>query len=111
MNIKQGVDKQPNIDKMGGHESEALIEELAKRMGFSIDERKLTVDGGVDILAHSHEPLFEGKYIIQCKRYSQKVPESPVRDLYGVVHSRNANKGILITNSAFTQFALVFHEG
>ncbi len=108
MNIKRQTNRQPNIDKMNGHEFEALVEELVKRMGFSADERKLTADGGIDILAHSNEPFFEGKYIIQCKRYSQKIPESPVRDLYGVVHSSNANKGILITNSNFTKAALDF---
>lgn len=97
-----------DINSLDGHQFEALIEELVKKMGFTVEERKLTVDGGIDILAHSFEPLYEGKYIIQCKRYSQKVSESPVRDLYGVVHSRNANKGILITNSTFTKAAIDF---
>jgi HJR/Mrr/RecB family endonuclease len=97
-----------DLNYMDGHQFEALIEDLVRRMGLTVDERKLTADGGVDILAHSHEPLFEGKYVIQCKRYTQKVPEPPVRDLYGVVHSRNANKGILITNSTFTQAAIDF---
>jgi hypothetical protein len=105
---KKIAENQLNLDNMDGHEFEALIEELIKKMGFSVDERKLTADGGVDILAHSHETLYEGKYVVQCKRYSQKVPESPVRDLYGVVHSLNANKGILITNSTFTHAAVDF---
>jgi hypothetical protein len=111
MTNKQRAGNQSKLDNMSGHEFESFVEELIKRMGFSVDERKLTADGGVDILAHSHEPLFEGKYIIQCKRYNQKVPEAPVRDLYGVVHSRNANKGILITNSDFTRAARDFAEG
>jgi HJR/Mrr/RecB family endonuclease len=97
-----------NINTLDGHEFESLVESLIKKMGFTVEQRKLTADGGVDILAHSHQVLFEGKYVIQCKRYNHKVPESPIRDLYGVVHSLNANKGILITNSTFTRAALDF---
>jgi len=97
-----------DISSLNGHDFEAMIEQLVKKMGFIVEERKLTVDGGVDILAKTYEPLFEGTYVIQCKRYTQKVGESIVRDLYGVVHSKNANKGILITNSTFTKAALEF---
>ena len=107
MNEANGQSKL-GVDSLDGHQFEDLIEELVKKMGFTVEKRKLTADGGIDLLAHSSEPLFEGKYVIQCKRYAQKIPEAPIRDLYGVVHSRNANKGILITNSTFTQAALDF---
>ena len=106
--LNNSLGKKFDINELDGHQFETLIETLVKKMGFTVEERKLTADGGVDILAHSHQPLFEGKYVIQCKRYNHKVPESPIRDLYGVVHSVNANKGILITNSTFTQAALDF---
>jgi HJR/Mrr/RecB family endonuclease len=100
--------KEFDLNSLGGHEFEDLIEKLIKKMGFMVEERKMTADGGIDMLAHSQEPLFAGKYVIQCKRHDQKIPEHPVRDLYGVVHSKNANKGILITNSTFTQAATDF---
>ena len=106
--MKRMVQETFDINNMAGHQFESLIEELVKKMGFSIAERKLSADGGIDILAYSHDMLFEGKYVIQCKRYIHKVPEPPVRDLYGVVHSINANKGILITNSTFTKAATEF---
>jgi len=98
------------MSNLSGHDFEALIEQLIKKMGFIVEERKLTADGGVDILAKTYEPLLEGTYVIQCKRYTQKVGESIVRDLYGVVHSKNANKGILITNSTFTKAAIEFAQ-
>ena len=97
-----------NLSDLGGHDFESLVEELVKKMGFVVEERKLTADGGVDILARTEEPMFRGIYAIQCKRYSEKVGESVVRDLYGVVHARNANKGILITDSTFTKAAIEF---
>lgn len=55
--------------------------------------------------------MLEGKYLIQCKRYSNPVGVSILRDLYGTVHSENANKGILITTASFTSIAKTFAEG
>lgn len=102
--------KNNNLDlfRLSGHEFEALIEKLVRKMGFITKERKLTADGGIDILAISSMPMFEGKYVIQCKRCSSPVGASILRDLYGVVHSENANKGILITTSSFTKAAIDF---
>lgn len=99
-----------NLSDLGGHDFESLVGELVKKMGFVVEERKLTADGGVDILARTEEPMFGGIYVIQCKRYSEKVGESVVRDLYGVVHAKNANKGILITDSTFTKAAIEFAQ-
>ena len=91
-----------SISNLDGHEFEDLIERLIIKMGFITQERKKSADGGIDILAINEQPLYKGKYIIQCKRYSKPVGVSKVRDLYGVVTSERANKGILITNSSFT---------
>lgn len=91
-----------NIDNLDGHQFEDLIEELVKRMGFLTEERKLSADGGIDIIANCDKPLFEGKYIIQCKKHSKPIGEPILRDLYGVITAERANKGILITNSTFS---------
>jgi len=72
-------------------------------MGFVTEERRKSADGGMDLRAVNGNPVFSGLYIIQCKRYSKPISESVVRDLYGVVMSERANKGILITNSSFTR--------
>jgi hypothetical protein len=97
-----------NIDKLGGHEFEDLIERLLLKMGFATEGRKKAADGGIDIVAVSSQPLVSGRYIIQCKRYSNSVSSPIVRDLYGVVNATNANKGILITASTFTSDAIEF---
>lgn len=99
-----------DLNQMDGHEFEDLIAKLMEKMGFVTQERKLSCDGGIDILAENFEPILQGKYVIQCKRQSKKVDEHIIRDLYGVVHSKNANKGILITNSTFTDSALNFAQ-
>jgi hypothetical protein len=96
------------MSHLSGHQFEVLVEKLIEKMGFIVEERKKTVDGGIDILAKSYEPILGGTYVIQCKRYTKKVGQPVLRDLYGVVHSKNANKGILITNSTFTKKAIEF---
>lgn len=96
---------------MDGHEFEDLIEQLLIKMGFITQERKKSADGGIDIQAINEQPIFKGKYIIQCKRYSKPVGASVVRDLYGVVTSERANKGIMITNSSFTEATKEFAKG
>lgn len=97
-----------SLDTLDGHEFEDIVEKLIKQMGFVTDERKRAADGGIDISAVSEQPLLGGRYIIQCKRYSKPVGEPVIRDLFGVVNSERANKGILISNSTFTNEALEF---
>lgn len=60
------------------------------------------------MIAYNHQPLLAGKYIVQCKRYSGSVGEPIIRDLFGVVMSERANKGILMTTGYFTRSAIAF---
>lgn len=85
--------------------------ELLEKMGFTCRRTATTGDGGIDIVAISNQPLFKGTYIVQCKNWKNPAGEPPVRDLYGVVASENANKGILITSSSFTAAAQNFAKG
>ncbi len=68
-------------------------------------------EGGIDLIAYNYQPLLSGKYIIQCKRYLGSVGEPIIRDLYGVVMSERANKGILMTTGTFTKSAVNFADG
>lgn len=97
-----------DLDKLGGHEFEDLVEQLLAKMGFKTEGRKPSADGGTDIVAVSYEPLVQGRYIIQCKRYSHPVSAPIIRDLYGVINATDANKGVLITTSRFTTDAVEF---
>lgn len=97
-----------NINNMTGMEFELLCKKLIDKMGFETEMTKASGDGGIDIIAYNHQPLLSGKYIIQCKRYSGSVGEPIIRDLYGVVTSERANKGILITTGYFTKSAIGF---
>ena len=94
--------------KESGEEFERLCCALVKKMGLDAQMTKGSGDGGIDIVAASREPLFSGKYIIQCKRYAGSVGEPIVRDLFGVVSSERANKGILMTTGTITASARAF---
>ena len=85
--------------------------ELLVRRGFEVTTTRTTSDGGIDLIAFSGDPFLGGKYVVQCKGWAGPVGAPIVRDLYGVVHSENANKGILIAASSFSQEALDFAAG
>ena len=90
---------------MTGIEFENICQQLIEKMGFRTQTTKASGDGGIDLIAFNDQPLLSGKYIIQCKRYTGSVGEPIIRDLYGVVMSERANKGIVITTGYFTKSA------
>jgi|GEM_PF-4955064 len=92
-------------------EFERLVSELLSRMGYITQLTKSSHDGGIDVIAMNPQPLVGGKVVVQCKRYSGTVGSPIVRDLYGVVHSEQASKGVLITTSDFSPDAYSFAEG
>lgn len=100
-----------DINSLSGFEFEMVCKRLLENMGFDVETTKTTGDGGIDLIAYNHQPLLSGKYIIQCKRYTGSVGEPVIRDLYGVITSERANKGILMTSGVFTKQAQVFAEG
>lgn len=102
-----GVD----VDNLSGIEFENVCQALVEKMGFTTQTTKASGDGGIDLIAYNHQPLLAGRYIIQCKRYAGSVGEPIIRDLYGVVMSERANKGILMTTGHFTKSAIGFAEG
>ena len=100
-----------DIDTLSGIDFEYVCQSLIEKMGFATETTKASGDGGIDIVAYNHQPLLSGKYVIQCKRYAGSVGEPIIRDLYGVVMSERANKGIVITTGHFTRSAEAFAQG
>ena len=97
-----------DINTLSGIEFEHLCQALLQKAGFDVETTKASGDGGIDLIARCHQPFFDGKYIIQCKRYSGGVGEPIIRDLYGVVMAEHANKGILMTTGYFSMSAINF---
>lgn len=99
-----------DFNLIDGYEFEEVVSLLLKKIGFEVEQTSLSGDGGIDIIAYDNRPIFKGKYIIQCKNWNTSVGQPQIRDLYGVVVSEQANKGILITTSSFTKQAISFAE-
>ncbi len=87
---------------------EELVAQVLRAKGFVAEVTQPTSDGGIDVIAHRQEPLVRGKYVVQCKNWSNPVGVGVVRDLYGAMTHERASKGIVITTSSFTQGAIEF---
>ena len=101
-----------NIQSLAPIEFENLVKSLFIKMGFNATTTKTTGDGGIDIIAINEQPIVGGKYVIQCKRYTtgNNIGEPAIRELFGIMHAENANKGILITTSDFSKQAITFAQ-
>lgn len=88
-------------------EFEELIGQLFVKMGYHVVVTRSTGDEGVDLYLHKDE-LVE---LVQCKRYKGNVSVQTVREFFGVLVDKNANKGYIITTGHFTLPALQFADG
>ena len=61
-------------------------------------------------MAFDSRPVLGGKVVIQAKHYSNTVGVSAVRDLYGTMMNKGANKGILVTTSGYGPDAFEFSK-
>ena len=85
--------------------------QLIRQFRFEAELTNQTGDGGIDIIAVDQRPFSKGKYVIQCKDWTNPVGEPVLRDLLGAVAAEDAVKGILITSGTFTRDARRFAEG
>ncbi|MER2077416.1 restriction endonuclease [Psychrobacillus psychrotolerans] len=92
------------IDKMSGIEFEKYIaNEVLIKLGYDkVSLTKASADEGADIFA------LEGKkkIVIQCKRYSSKISNSAIQQVFSAKHYYNMNEAWIMTNSYLTENAL-----
>jgi HJR/Mrr/RecB family endonuclease len=69
-----------------------------------------TRDGGRDIIAKINVGAEQEFLLIECKRYADTIDMGKVRELYGVVSSEKANRGVLVTSGRFTLDAQKFAD-
>lgn len=109
--VSHGGEEEPELLSMDPLEFEELVAELFRAMGMQAVTTVRSGDGGVDVDALDPDPIRGGKIVVQVKRYRATVPPTAVRDLYGTVQSVGANKGVLITTSAFGPGSHTFASG
>ena len=92
-----------DYDNMGGHAFEYFCAGLLRKNGFeNVEVTKGSGDHGVDIIAYKNTL----KYAIQCKRYSGKVGNKAIQEIYSGKDINKANIAVVMTNSQFTQQAV-----
>lgn len=97
------------LNNMSWQDFETLVGEAFRRKGYSVLEvGGGGADGGVDLV------LLKGKesYLVQCKQWkAYKVGVDVVRELYGVMASKSATGGFVVTSGSFTVDAKSFASG
>ena len=88
---------------------EKLIAEVFERQGYSVVHTgKDGPDGGVDVELRKDGELF----LVQCKQWkAYKVSVQVARELMGVMASRGAVGGFVVTSGVFTKEAESFAKG
>jgi restriction system protein len=97
------------LNGMSWPEFEMLVGEAFRLQGYTVTELGgAQADGGVDLVLRKGTESF----LVQCKQWkAYKVGVDVVRELYGVMASRGAAGGFVITSGTFTADAQDFVKG
>ncbi|WP_405978231.1 restriction endonuclease [Streptomyces sp. NBC_00158] len=106
-----GGEDEPDLFQMDPIAFENLVAELFRAMGMEAVTTQRSGDGGVDVEALDPAPIRGGRIVVQVKRYRNTVPPTAVRDLYGTVQDKGANKGVLVTTASFGPGSYTFANG
>jgi len=89
------------IDKMDGKTFEQLLLEYFLKMGYKGQLTSEYADYGADLLLVKDNI----KYVVQVKRWNQKVGVKAIQEAVASIKHYKADRGIVITNNYFTNNA------
>jgi restriction system protein len=94
------------LNDMSWQQFEVLVGEAFRRKGYTVTETGGGgADGGVDLAMKRGSETF----LVQCKQWkATQVGVSTVRELYGVMASRGAVGGFVVTSGVFSKEARAF---
>ena len=90
------------IDKMSGEEFEEFLELHFKKEKFKVHLTPKTGDYGADLVVKKNKE----KIVIQAKRWNQNVGVEAIQQVVASIKYYNADRGMVITNSKFTENAI-----
>lgn len=109
------LDSTANLAAMDWGDFEHLVRELFSKEfsgnGCKVEVTRSSRDGGVDAIAYDLDRIRGGTFIIQAKRYTDVVPVSAVRELYGAMRNEDATRAFLVTTSHFGADSCEFVKG
>jgi restriction system protein len=90
------------IDEMDGYKFEEVMKHVYEQLGYSVYHTPYSCDQGADLILTSKRRT---KIAVQVKRYSGKVSNSAVQEVVAAKGFYKCTKGIVVTNSYFTDSA------
>ncbi|MCK4917680.1 MAG: restriction endonuclease [Candidatus Omnitrophica bacterium] len=87
---------------MSGYEFEAFLKTLFKKMGYSVEQTKLSGDQGADLIVNKLGETL----VIQAKRSNSKIGNKAIQEVVASINHYNAQRGMVITNNEFTPAAI-----
>ena len=85
---------------------ELLLAKILEKYEFEVEVLKGTKDGGIDVIALKKDSSFGSeRYLIQAKKWANKVGVTPVRELLWAHNNYKVTKSCLVTTSEFTKGA------
>lgn len=111
--IFQMLKKDPELSwKLPPRKFEEIVAEILENQGYEVELTPASGDGGLDIYAAKKDGLGKFLFLVECKRYvpPNKVGIEIARSLYGVVQSKKATAGAIVTTSFFTSGAESFQR-
>lgn len=95
-----------DLDFMDGIEFEHFLSVLFRKMGYRAEVTKASGDQGVDLILQD----INFKYAVQAKRYSDKVSNSAIQEVFAGMKFYNCNKGMVVTTNYFTASAVALAQ-
>ncbi len=90
-----------DLEMLSGYEFEAFLKDLFLKMGYEVEQTRLSGDQGADLVVVK---LGE-RTVVQAKRFMAKVGNKAVQEIVAAMSLYQANAGMVITNSRFTPAA------
>jgi len=91
-----------SLDLLSGYEFEHFLKNLFKRMGFSVEQTKLSGDQGADLVLSK----FGEKTVVQARRTYNKIGNKAIQEVMAAISHYSANKGMVVTTNYFTRQAV-----
>ena len=93
----------PDVDRMSGPEFERWLATLFRELGWRVETTKASGDYGADLILTDAR----SRIAVQAKRYGpgSSVGISAVQEVLGAVRYYNAHRGMVVTNSTYTEAA------
>jgi len=88
---------------MDGYSFEKFLVNLYVEMGYRVEHTKLSGDQGADLIISKNGE----RSVVQAKKHSKSINNKAVQEVTAAIKYYNANGGIVVTNSEFTNSAIL----